>query len=424
MTHLRFRRPARIPLRTSGRGISALLAVGALAATGCGAPPGVGPSWKASSLEVSFLDPAGMPHLSPAGDGALLSWWAPEGEGHVLRAVSWTPAGGFGPVREVTRGTDFFVNWADFPSVVEVAPGEWVAHWLQRAGDGTYAYGIRIAVSEDAGETWSAPWTPHEDETPTEHGFVSIWPEGGGGWSAVWLDGRQYAPGPHGDPTDEMTVRARSVSREGTPGPEAVLDHRGCDCCQTDVAVTSRGPVVVYRDRTEDEIRDISISRREGDRWTPGRPVHQDGWVIAACPVNGPAVDAAGEDVVVAWFTGAEDRSRVQVAFSSDAGDTFSGPIRVDDGRPVGRVDVVRLPEGDAVVAWLEETDDGAEVRLRRVAKDGEAGASWMLAATSAARAGGFPQFVALSGGSFLAAWTEVRDGAPSRMHLALVEGS
>jgi hypothetical protein len=180
---------------------------------------------------------------------------------------------------------------------------------------------------------------------------------------------------------------------------------------------------VVYRDRTEDEVRDIYFARRDGDGWTQGRPVHDDGWVIGGCPVNGPAMDAAGEDVVVAWFTGAQDDPRVRVAFSSDAGDTFQVPVRVDDGRPVGRVDVVRLNDGAALVAWLEEGDDGAQIRLRRVTPAGDAGPSRLLANTTSARASGFPQFVAAPGGGFLAAWTVAgEDGDSSVVRVVRVQ--
>lgn len=380
-------------------------------------PPDVDP------VDAPFLEPGGMPHLSPAGDGAVLSWWTQVGEGeYALRAASWHPEAGFGPVRTAIQGRDFFVNWADFPSVVEVAPGKWVAHWLQRSGDGTYAYGVRVAVSEDAGATWSDPWIPHDDRSPTEHGFVTVWPDGQGGWSLVWLDGRQFADGPHGHATDEMTIRARAVAADGTPGPEVVLDHRGCDCCQTDVAMTRRGPVAVYRDRTEEEVRDIYLVRQGPDGWTEGHPVHDDGWVIWGCPVNGPAVDARDEAVAVAWFTAADEDPRVLAAFSADAGDSFGTPVRVDDGRPVGRVDVVHLPGGDALVVWLEETADGAEVRVRRVSPDGATGEAFVLARTSAARASGFPQFVPLGGGGFLAAWTEVGEDGPSAVRLARVE--
>ena len=33
------------------------------------------------------------------------------------------------------------------------------------------------------------------------------------------------------------------------------------------------------------------------------RAVHDDGWKIAACPVNGPMLSARGRDVAIAWFT-------------------------------------------------------------------------------------------------------------------------
>jgi len=45
------------------------------------------------------------------------------------------------------------------------------------------------------------------------------------------------------------------------------LDTRVCECCQTSVAMTAEGPVVVYGDcsEAEKEIRDISIVRLEGN---------------------------------------------------------------------------------------------------------------------------------------------------------------
>jgi hypothetical protein len=421
MTHL----PAPSPLRVARKVLSGVVFLGvSLTAYACAPAEEPTIDWRSEPLDGSFLDPGGMPHLSAAGDGAVLSWWTPVEAGYALRAVVWDPDTGFGPLRTVTEGADFFVNWADFPSVVEVAPGKWVAHWLQRNGEGTFAYGVRVAVSQDAGDTWSDPWTPHEDLTPTEHGFVTVWPEGEGAWALVWLDGRKYADGPHGAATSEMTIRARSVAADGTPQPEAVLDHRACDCCQTDVAATDRGPVVVYRDRTDEEVRDIYLARKDPSGWTPGRAVHDDGWVIGGCPVNGPAADALGSDVVVAWFTGAQDAPRVHVAFSRDAGDTFQAPVRVDDGRPVGRVDVTRLADGSALVTWLEAVGEtGAEIRVRRVQPDGALGAAWTLTSTSAARSSGFPQFVPVAGGRFLAAWTEVLDDGASRVRLAVVTG-
>ena len=155
--------------------------------------------------------------------------------------------------------------------------------------------------------------------------------------------------------------------------------------------------------------------RRVGGEWTEPRTIHDDGWVINACPVNGPAVAAAGRRVAVAWFTGAPG-PRVLVAFSDDAGATFGPPVRVDEGAGQGRVDLVLLDDGAALVSWLERGGEGAEIRLRRVAPDG-AGPAFSLASTSAERASGFPQ-MARSGDRILFAWTEA--GSPPRVRTAL----
>ena len=376
---------------------------------------------------VEMISPAGEssgePHLALGENGLVLSWLeqVPGGEAHALR-MSVLSQGAWSEPATVVEREDFFVNWADFPSVVPVAPGELAAHWLQRGGSGTYDYGVRVARSHDGGRSWSEPWTPHEDGTATEHGFVSVFPVEEG-WGLVWLDGRNYAEGSHGgEPSNEMTLRFRSAGGEGGPGGETLLDGRICDCCQTDAALTSRGPLVVYRDRSPEEIRDIAVTRLVDGAWTEGVPVHRDGWEIGGCPVNGPAVAARGERVVVAWFTGAGDLPRVHAAFSSDAGASFSEPVRIDGGNPAGRVDVELLPDGSALVAWLERTGEGgAEVRVRSAREGQPAGMPTTVASASEARASGFPQMVTIDDGSLVFAWTDVTD-AGSRVRVARAE--
>src|SRR6185312_6462346 len=90
-----------------------------------------------------------------------------------LAGTTWSAA------RTIRSGRDFFVNWADFPSVKVLDANRLAVHWLQRAGRGSYAYGVRIAQSGDGGRTWSAPIMPHRDSSPQEHGFVAMWNDGG-----------------------------------------------------------------------------------------------------------------------------------------------------------------------------------------------------------------------------------------------------
>jgi hypothetical protein len=344
-----------------------------------------------------------------------LSWLERTGDStHALRFSMFEDRRWSAP-RTIAERDDFFVNWADFPSIIALSRRSLAVHWLQRSGTAKYAYDVRIAQSHDGGQTWTDPTVPHRDGTPTEHGFVSLFPFRDS-LGAIWLDGRNFASVAHGGAAN-MQLLMTTISTTGRPGVERVLDERVCDCCQTSLAVTASGPVVVYRDRSEGEIRDISVARWLGTTWSKGTVVHPDDWRIDACPVNGPAIAATGDHVAVAWFTAARDTARVYVARSHDGGATFDGPTRVDDGNPVGRVDVEIDSGGAAVVSWMEFAGaEQADVRLRRIDAAGVRGPATIVARTSGARASGFPRMT-MSGSDLVLAWTEA--GTPSRIRVA-----
>jgi hypothetical protein len=392
-----------------------LPAVAALAMTGCG-----GREDRIVVGAVEFRGPPGSvtPHLALAGEVPVMSWLEPTARGHALRVArrqggAWTVTG------TAVESDSLVVNWADFPSVVPLPTGEWLAHWLQKTAPRAYAYHVRMAVSSDSGRSWGAPFTPHDDTSATEHGFVSIVPWGRGA-AAVWLDGRKGAEGADGaDPGGHhapgaMTVRFTTVAATGVPAPDREVDGRACDCCQTGLAATRHGLIAVYRDRTEDEIRDVVAVRFLGDAWTEPVKVADDGWHIEGCPVNGPQVAARGDSVVVAWFTAAREEPRVYAAFSMDGGATFGPAIAVHEGRPAGRVDVAWWGPG-ALVSWLEETPTDGTVRVRRVRPDGTTGAAVTVATTGMARASGFPRLV-VTGPDALIAWTEPGDSGGVRV--------
>jgi hypothetical protein len=350
-----------------------------------------------------------------------MSWLQPRDEGgHELAYATWQGDAWSG-ASVAAGGDDWFVNWADFPSVVPGAGGLRIAHWLQQRPGHVYSYDVRIAVSRDAGRTWSPPLTPHDDGTPTEHGFVTLLPQEEG-FLAVWLDGRHTEGGHdhgHGEDGGAMTLRSVGIDAAGRPaGVGAELDARVCDCCQTDAVTTREGVVVVYRDRSPAEIRDVAVVRRTTSGWSAPQAVHKDGWHMPACPVNGPAIDAQGSEVAVAWFT-APDRPRVRLAFSSDAGRSFSAPVEVAAGRVAGRVDVILLEDGRAAVSWLEETADGAEIRVQPFTRSGIAGRAVTVARSSANRSSGFPQMIR-AGDRLLFAWTAATE--PLQLRTATAE--
>jgi hypothetical protein len=364
--------------------------------------------WLETAVEVAT--PAGVgsrfPHLAALPGGAVMSWLEPDSaDGMSLRHSTWN-GGAWSVPGTVSTGRDWFVNWADFPSVVPVSDRMWAAHWLQQRPGDVYSYDARIAVSADAGRSWSPPMSPHDDGTPTEHGFVSLLPADPA-VRAVWLDGRNTA-GEHQHSSGAggaMTLRSALIGPDARKrGPDVELDGRVCDCCQTDAARTREGTVVVYRDRSDGEVRDIALVRLTAAGWSEPAHVANDGWRVEACPVNGPAVDARDDTVVVAWFT-APDRPRVRLAFSADGGRTFSRPVEVAAGRVAGRVDVILLPDGRAVVSWLAETTAAGEIRVQPFTRDGPAGVATVVSRSDVARSSGFPQML-LADGALLFAWT------------------
>lgn len=356
--------------------------------------------------------------VTPDGRRIYMSWLEPaeSSGGHALRFAVLDGARWSTP-RTIRSGSDFFVNWADFPSIRVLDGDRLAAHWLQRTGRGSYAYGVRVAISRDGGRSWSRPIMPHRDSSETEHGFVALWREAGG-FGAVWLDGRKFKKEDH-DGGNEMMLVSTTLRTNGALGSEVRLDDRTCDCCQNAAAMTASGPIVAYRDRSAGEIRDIYVTRRVAAKWTAGAPVYADNWKIAACPVNGPAIAAAGRRVALAWFTAANDTPRVKVAFSNDAGARFDAPVNVDAGNPAGRVDVALLPDGGALVSWIERTGgDAAEVRARRIGANGARGAAMTIATASAARASGFPRMAVVErGADVVFAWTV--PGRPSAIRVA-----
>ncbi len=356
------------------------------------------------------------------GKTLILSWLQRDADSvtTALRFATLDSSGAWSAAGDIVRAKDLFVNWADFPSVVPLASGKLLAHWLQRNGTGRYSYDVRLAESGDGGRTWSpAPAaTPHAPGIPAEHGFVTVLPRADSTADVLFLNGSpapRNAAGERGPPM--RLAMARWTAAGTVAGPEETLDMRTCDCCQTAAAVTSRGPVILYRDRSESETRDIYLRRFVDNAWTEAKPLHADGWVINACPVNGPAISAAGEQVAAVWFTGARDTAKVQLVFSADAGATFGAPIRIDGGMPSGRVDVELLTGGDALVTWIERMGkDSAEVRARIVRADGTTEPPLTVSPLSGGRASGFPRMVR-RGNEIVLAWTV--PGAASEVRLA-----
>ena len=384
---------------------------------------------KAVALQTSFAlapqaitTPAGansaQPQLSVSKKGVLVSWIERDGALATLKFAERT-ASGWTPARTIASGRDWFVNWADVPSALRLPSGAIVAHWLQKSAASTYAYDVRLSYSTDDGKTWSPSFLPHHDGTNTEHGFASLFPMGDG-FGLTWLDGRNMTSGEghDGHGKGAMTVRFAQFDRAFKQIAESEVDGRVCECCPTAAAVTAEGVITAYRDRGETEIRDNYVARLVNGKWTTPQAVFNDGWKIAACPVNGPALSAIGNSVAMSWFTVKGEQGQAYTAFSKDAGKTFGAPIRVDDGGTLGRVDIELLPDGSALATWIEFADQRAQFRARRIQPNGTRSEAVTIAGLAGSRASGYPR-AAVANGDVVFAWTESADGGGLQVRTA-----
>lgn len=381
------------------------------------------PLFSLRALDAPVGSNAREPSLATLADGRIVMSWTEDAETGtavrmaVLENSKWSLA------RTIHQSTRMFVNWADFPSMVALSDGTLAAHWLELNGSDSYQYDVNIAFSPDEGQSWTAPIVPHDDRSRREHGFVSLVPDDRGSLTALWLDGRAYdSELDDGSFENAMQVRARSISPDGSMGPESLLDARACTCCQTSAVRIGTGDIIaVYRDRTAEEIRDISVVRLTGEGWSKPATIHDDGWEIAGCPVNGPAVDASGMDVAVVWFTGANGEAKVRIAFSRDGGEHFDDPLPLDVGGPGGRVDVLQLSDGTAVALWMEYVKSGEAIVMCRVSQDTGCTTPQVLHINQGRESVGFPRMTQSAGGAYVA-WTGSTDGGEGNTTVRVIE--
>lgn len=395
------------------------LLLGALTLVGCrcGVESTVATAPPITAASIDPPAPDGSLGISLTSDGGsvLATWLEPVGAAaHRVRFATFDIASRrWGEPSTVVEGDDLVASSVVLPTAIRSTSGTLFAAFVRR-GAGDEASFVHIAASSD-GTTWRPLGAVHDDGTDTEHGHVSLLAEGDR-VRVVWLDGRASVD------SGPTAIRTALFEADGHRSSEDVLDFRVCDCCQTAAAETTDGPLVVYRDRTDDERRDLAFVRRAGERWTEPAELATDGWTIRGCPVNGPQVAADGTRVVVAWYTEAGGAGRLRVAFSADGGARFDTPVELEGGGPLGRVDVEWMSDGTALVAWLG-VPGGSDTRVlvRRVGADRRVGATLEVASLGGTSVFGAAR-LARMGDDVMLAWSE--PGPPRRVRTAIVRAA
>ena len=172
--------------------------------------------------------------------------------------------------------------------------------------------------------------------------------------------------------------------------------------------------MIAYRGHTPEDIRDIDVIRFENGHWSKPLLLNADNWKLNACPTNAAAVAVKGDRVAISWYTASKGSPRVQIAFSSDDGATFSKPTLVSTGRAAGYTSVTLEDDGTALASWLEQGRAGTRVLIRPITPAGVAG-TVAEAAKGTRSALGYPKLVHASGGTFIA-WDDPKQVQIARL--------
>ncbi|MAO86606.1 MAG: hypothetical protein CMF86_00685 [Candidatus Marinimicrobia bacterium] len=339
------------------------------------------------------------PNICQTENGFIMIWY--EGDNHIV--MSEYTAEGWTPKDTIVSNEHFFKNWADLPQIYHAGGDTLAVSWLMMSGEGTYDYDVQVAMSIDRGKTWSEPVVPHQDSIKGEHGFVSFY-NFGKETGLIWLDARNMMDGDHDNGSSAMRLYVSTINTTGDLGLEVMVDNMVCECCPTAAVNTSVGPLVAYRDRSHDETRNIQMAFTNGAQ-VP-YTLHDDGWVVPGCPVNGPAMSAAGNNVAIAWYTAPDNNPQVNVAFSNDAGRTFGKPLRLDEGSAIGRTDLLWLDKETVLVSWLEEGDESGNLELMIVHASSGKTNTLESFSISSGRGSGYPKLALIEGFVFVT-WTE-----------------
>jgi hypothetical protein len=302
-------------------------------------------------------------------------------------------------------GSDWFVNWADFPTHA-ISGDQVLTSYLKKSAGGSYTYDVFLSLQNLSGEKVKEDFILNTDGFKAEHGFVSmVAKKDDEGFLISWLDGRNTVEKDADGNHKPMTIRFAEITNNGDIINENELDASVCDCCQTSVTNTDKGPLVVYRDRSEKEVRDIYVTRKLDDSWEAPAAVHNDGWVIYGCPVNGPKVVSNSNNIAVSWFTVYDGKPRVNLSFSKSYGASFDSPVQINDNNAIGRVDVVFLNDTEVLVSYMEQDDFDTYLRLKKVSVDGKVSKPITISKIDSGRNTGVPQLEILNDEIFIV-WT------------------
>jgi hypothetical protein len=230
---------------------------------------------------------------------------------------------------------------------------------------------IRMLRSSDGGQTFSAPFTVHQDRQEITHRFDSVAFDGQGVLHTLWVDKRDQPPKGSAQKYAGAAIY-RNESKDGgqTFGPDTKVADHSCECCRIGLARNPQGQLqATWRHVFDNSTRDHAFASVGAPANRITRSTHDD-WQINACPHHGPGlalnagVHQTGYHTV--WFgirkVNGQDQPAVRYARLNAQGEPLTETLRVLPDPRAEHADVMADGQNVAVV-W--RSSEGAQTTLK-----------------------------------------------------------
>jgi hypothetical protein len=300
--------------------------------------------------------------------------------------VQSTPLGGalqWSEARIVNTGSDPIAADGESRPKIAFGPQGWAVISYTMPLAKPYTGFIRMLRSSDGGQTFSAPFTVHQDRQEITHRFDSVAFDAQGVLHTLWVDKRDQPPKGSAQKYAGAAIY-RNESKDGgqTFGPDTKLADHSCECCRIGLTRNPQGQLqATWRHVFDSTTRDHAFASVSAPANRITRSTY-DGWQINACPHHGPglALNASTSGYHTVWFgirkVNGQDQAAVRYARLNTQGEPLTEAVRALPDARAEHADVLADGPNVAVVwrssegavtslkAWLS-TDGGQNFALK-----------------------------------------------------------
>jgi hypothetical protein len=295
--------------------------------------------------------------------------------------------------------------------------GRLAVAWSRLRSDSGLTSDLVVRSSADQGATFGPPVVVNDDslETGLFHGFPALAYLGDGALFAAWMEGGTGS----GDEGAGSLVSATSRDGGITWSANTVVSDSLCPCCRSCALAFDGGRVALLWRGAASNVRDplMAFSTDDGATFGPARPLGSDGWVLEACPSDGPVMSANDDAGVAAWSTGVAPAGLRLAPWRFGMGVTGLARPLLDSLAQAAHPHVAPLGASTLVVAQGLPAGDSVSVIAARVLDPDGSLTPWTFLGAGARDAWVAP----LGRGAALVAWVE-GDRPRSRVRLARLE--